>query len=174
MSSSAFLSPQQGAVEQFLLRSQGSTLVCMVQLKPDHSSQGVITWVVPEILKSFQWKTQKKEREKKKESQSYAFSAPPVIAGKPKPAAPGTQWGRKLPQAIFEITACLRSHSVWLGPNCHCNISKSELAQVFPREKGGSGFTNKAADDFSTGVCCRCLCVHTYVVGFILGAIPKF
>lgn len=99
----------------------------------------------------------KKERVKKKESQSYAFSVPPVIAGKPKPAAPGTQWGRKLPQAIFEITACLRSHFVWLGPNCHCSISKSESALVFPGEKGGSGFTNKAAQDFSTGVCCRCL-----------------
>lgn len=43
--------------------------------------------------------------EKKKKSQSYAFSIPPVIAEELKSTAPGTQWGRKPPQAIFKITA---------------------------------------------------------------------
>lgn len=42
---------QQGADEQFLLRSQESALVCLAQLKSDpSSSQEFITWVVPEIV----------------------------------------------------------------------------------------------------------------------------
>lgn len=145
MSSSAFHTPQQGAVEQFLLRSQESTLVCLAQLKSDcPSSQGFITWAVPEILtgKVSDGRLRKRKERRKRKARAMLF-CPSCHCRRAETCSSWHPVGQETPSSHIRDHCLIDKSVVWLGPNCRCSIRKSESAQVSPREKGGSGFTNK-------------------------------